>query len=143
VALPAAGPAAGMARRRVRDALASWGLSHLHDTAVLLASELVGNAVRHTQDGGSGLELRLEAAGAWFRIEVTDRDPMLPRPRSPSGMDESGFGFVLVEALADKWGVRETVGGKAVWIELSTEKADEPGDELNAIPACGAASEKG
>jgi anti-sigma regulatory factor (Ser/Thr protein kinase) len=132
-----------MARRRVRDVLASWGLGHLHDTAVLLVSELVGNAVRHTHDGGSGLELRLEAAGTWFRIEVTDCDPMLPRPRSPSGMDESGFGFVLVEALADKWGVRETVGGKAVWIELSTEKADEPGDELNAIPACGAASEKG
>jgi anti-sigma regulatory factor (Ser/Thr protein kinase) len=143
VALPAAGPAAGMARRRVRDALASWGLGHLHDTAVLLASELVGNAVRHTQDGGSGLELRLEAAGTWFRIEVTDRDPMLPRPRSPSGMDESGYGFVLVEALADKWGVRETADGKAVWIELATEKADEPGDELNVIPACGAASEKG
>ena len=143
VALPAAGPAAGMARRRVRDALASWGLSHLHDTAVLLVSELVGNAVRHTRDGGSGLELRLEAAGAWFRIEVTDCDPMLPRPRSPSGMDESGYGFVLVEALADKWGVRETAGGKAVWIELATDKADEPGDELNVIPACGAASEKG
>src|SRR6266536_2740041 len=65
VALPAAGPAAGIARRRVRDALASWGLSHLHDTAVLLASELVGNAVRHTQDGGLGLGLRLEAAGTW------------------------------------------------------------------------------
>jgi anti-sigma regulatory factor (Ser/Thr protein kinase) len=132
-----------MARRRVHDALAAWGLGHLHDTAVLLASELVGNAVRHTQDGGLGLELRLEAAGGWFRIEVTDRDPMLPRPRSPSGMDESGYGFVLVEALADKWGAHETAGGKAVWIELSTEKADEPGDELDAISACGAASEKG
>ena len=50
---------------------------------------------------------------------------------------------MLVEALADKWGVRETATGKAVWIELTTEQADEPGEALNAIPACGAASEKG
>jgi len=39
--------------------------------------------------------------------------------------------------------VRETAAGKAVWIELSTEQADDPGDELSATPACGAASEKG
>ncbi len=45
-ALPAAGQAAGMAWRRVRDALASWGLAHLEETAALLVSELAGNAVR-------------------------------------------------------------------------------------------------
>jgi len=93
-----------MARRRVRDALESWGLRHLEETATLLVSELVGNAVRHARTGGSRLELRLEAAGAWLRIEVSDGDPRPPRPRVPSGLDESGFGFVLVEALADKWG---------------------------------------
>jgi anti-sigma regulatory factor (Ser/Thr protein kinase) len=143
MALPAVGLAAGMARRRVRDTLASWGLRHLDETATLLVSELVSNAVRHARTDGSRLELRLETAGAWLRIEVSDGDPRPPRPRAPSEFDESGFGFVLVEALADKWGVRETAAGKAVWIELNTEQADEPGDALTAIPACGAASEKG
>ena len=143
VALPAAGQAAGMARRRVRDSLALWGLRQLGETATLLVSELVGNAVRHARIDGSRIELRLETAGTWLRIEVSDCDPRPPQPRAPSGLDESGFGFVLVEALADKWGVRETAAGKAVWIELSTEQADDPGDELSATPACGAASEKG
>jgi serine/threonine-protein kinase RsbW len=127
-----------MARRRVRDALESWGLRHLEETATLLVSELVGNAVRHARTGGS----RLEAAGAWLRIEVSDGDPRPPRPRVPSGLDESGFGFVLVEALADKWGVGETATGKAVWIELTTEQADDRENALSAVPA-GAASEKG
>ncbi|SRR6266567_3202052 len=108
-----------------------------------LRAFLVGNAVRHARTDGSRLELRLEAAGTWLRIEVSDGDPRPPQPRAPSGLEESGFGFVLVEALAGKWGVRETAAGKAVWIELTTEQADEPGDELDAIPVCGAASEKG
>ncbi len=111
VALPAAAPAAGMARRRVHDALALWGLGHLDETATLLVSELVGNAVRHARTDESRLELRLEAAGTWLRIEVSDGDPRPPRPRAPAGLEESGFGFVLVEALADKWGERETATG--------------------------------
>ena len=45
--LPAVGQAAGLARRQTRDALASWELGQLEETAVLLVSELVSNAVRH------------------------------------------------------------------------------------------------
>jgi hypothetical protein len=39
-------------------------------------------------------------------------------------LDESGFGFVIVDALADKWGVRETPAGKAVWAELDARQHD-------------------
>src|SRR5580704_13090807 len=83
VALPSAPQAAGLARREVRDALASWGLERLEDTAVLLTSELVGNAVRHSRHGGSELGLRVADTGVWLRIEVTDVDPRPPRPQPP------------------------------------------------------------
>jgi serine/threonine-protein kinase RsbW len=124
VALASAVRAPGVARQATQEALVSWRLAHLEDTAVLLVSELVTNAVRHAQTGGSVLVLRLETAGPWLRIEVHDADPRLPEPRTPAGHDESGFGFVLIEALADKWGVRETAAGKAIWAELDTRRGE-------------------
>ena len=125
--LPAAAHAAGLARRATREALVSWALGHLEETAALLVSELVGNAVRHVRAGAMALELRLETSDGRLRIEVHDADPRPPQPRTPAELDESGFGFVLVQALADGWGVRETASGKAVWAELSTEHIAETG----------------
>jgi anti-sigma regulatory factor (Ser/Thr protein kinase) len=118
--LPTAGRSPGVARQVARDALTSWQLTHLTDTAVLLISELVTNAVLHARADGSGLALSLEIRGRRLRIEVHDGDLRGPRPRVPSGLDESGFGFVLVNSLADNWGVRKTAAGKAVWAELDT-----------------------
>ncbi len=63
--------------------------------------------------------------GSWLRIEVHDTDLRGPKPRTPALFDESGFGFVLVDALADRWGVRETPAGKAVWAELDTRRGGE------------------
>jgi anti-sigma regulatory factor (Ser/Thr protein kinase) len=124
--LPTAGRSPGVARRVARDALTSWQLTHLTDTAVLLISELVTNAVLHARADGSGLALSLEFRGRMLRIEVHDGDLRGPQPRTPSVLDESGFGFVLVNALADDWGVRQTVAGKAVWAELDTRPEREP-----------------
>jgi anti-sigma regulatory factor (Ser/Thr protein kinase) len=124
--LPTAGRSPGVARQVARDALASWQLTHLTDTAVLLISELVTNAVLHARAEGSGLALLLEIRGRRLRIEVHDGDLRGPRPRVPSGLDESGFGFVLVNSLADNWGVRKTAAGKAVWAELDTRLDREP-----------------
>ena len=124
--LPTAGRSPGVAREVARDALMSWELAHLTDTAVLLISELVTNAVLHAKADGSGLALSLEVHGRRLRIEVHDGDLRGPRPRVPSGLDESGFGFVLVNSLADNWGVRKTAAGKAVWAELDTRLDREP-----------------
>src|SRR5258708_38052313 len=85
VTLPAAPQAAAPARQEVRDALTLLGLGRLEDTAVLLASELVGNAVRHARHGGTALELRIPDTRASLRIEVADADPDPPQPHSPAG----------------------------------------------------------
>ncbi len=75
--------------------------------------------VRHARTA-SGVILRFETAGNCLRIEVQDADPRWLQPRTPTGLDESGFGFVLVDTQADKWGVRGTPRGKTVWAELDT-----------------------
>ena len=125
VTLPAGDGAVRLARRVTRDVLARWRLAHVEETAILLVSELVTNAVRHARNTYA-IGLDLEIGETWLRIEVQDADPRWPQPRTPGRFDESGFGLVLVDALAGKWGVRETATGKAVWAELDTRHRDEP-----------------
>ena len=119
--LPAAHPSVWLARQATRVVLTAWRLDHVEETAVLLVSELVTNAVRHAR-GTDVIAVDLQAARTWLRIEIHDTDRHWPQPRVPSGFDESGFGFVLVDALAGTWGVRETESGKAVWAELDTRQ---------------------
>ncbi|PYC71472.1 hypothetical protein C7C46_26800 [Streptomyces tateyamensis] len=118
----AAGEAAALAplRARLRAALGEWGLAELSDTAELLATELVGNALRHTP-AGAVFTARPSGPGR-LRVEVADSSPRLPRPRgrAPAGEPATGGrGLLLVEALAEDWGVRLTGAGKATWFELA------------------------
>ena len=116
--LPATAEAARLARRATGEALLSWGIAHLQEIAGLLVSELVTNAVQHTRRGSRTMVLRLEAGQCTLRIEVEDGDPRRPQPRRPAGLEENGFGFVLIKALSRKWGLRDTATGKAIWAEL-------------------------
>lgn len=124
--LPNTDHAVRQARQATRAALAAWQLAYLEETAVLLVSELVTNAVRHARHT-SVIGLKLKTTETWLRIEIVDADPRWPQLRTPTGFDESGFGFVLVESLAGKWGVHEVAAGKAVWAELDTRPGGEPG----------------
>jgi anti-sigma regulatory factor (Ser/Thr protein kinase) len=123
--LPAARPSVRLARQATRAVLTAWRLEHVEENAVLLVSELVTNAVRHAR-GTDVIAVDLHAARTWLRIEIQDTDRHWPQPRVPAGFEESGFGFVLVDALAGTWGVRETESGKAVWAELDTRQAADP-----------------
>ena len=119
--LPAVNHSVRLSRYATRAVLIAWQLDHVDEAATLLVSELVTNAVRHAR-GTDVVTVDLYAGRTWLRIEVLDTDRHWPQPRIPDGCDESGFGFVLVDALAGNWGVRETEAGKAVWAELDTRQ---------------------
>ena len=76
---------------------------HMEETAVLLVSELVTNAVRHAASTGA-ITLELQVVQTWLRIEAYRCRPGLAVPRTTGEFDESGFGFALVDCLAGKWG---------------------------------------
>jgi anti-sigma regulatory factor (Ser/Thr protein kinase) len=91
------------------------------DVAVLLASELFGNSVRHSGSSAPGETVTVEvrSAGGVIRIQVTDRSgPGVPRLRSPGCDAEGGRGLQLVAALAARWGWRQRGGRTVTWFEL-------------------------
>jgi len=122
--LPACGLPVRLARQVTREVLAAWGLAHVEETAVLLVSELVTNAVRDAASADE-ITLELQVVQTWLRIEAYRCRPGLVMPRTTGEFDELGFEFALVNSLASKWGVRETVTGKTAWAELDVR--GEPG----------------
>jgi anti-anti-sigma regulatory factor/anti-sigma regulatory factor (Ser/Thr protein kinase) len=111
--------AAAAARAFVREVLDYWQLAlpdnTLVDRAVLVASELVTNAVIHAR---TELRLRLELRGDLLHLAVRDGDPrmlvIIPGPEA-----EGGRGLWLVDQLARAWGVnRHPDGGKVIWCTL-------------------------
>ncbi|MET8448943.1 SpoIIE family protein phosphatase [Streptomyces sp. NPDC005209] len=104
----------GQARRLVRAQLLEWGLYDAVDTAELLVSEVVSNAVRH--GGGDRIGLRLVRTDALL-CEVTDDEPALPTLLGAGTHDESGRGLRVVSRLAREWGASAAGHHKTVWFE--------------------------
>nr|WP_231626771.1 ATP-binding protein [Streptomyces apocyni] len=103
-------------RRAVRELLRHWGKPGGSDVAELLTSEIVTNALVHTDDDAV-LTATLGPRG--LRVEVRDFVGRRPRLRVPNADDSThGRGLILVQSLADAWGVRVHGVGKAVWFEL-------------------------
>ncbi|MFE9248338.1 ATP-binding protein [Streptomyces sp. NPDC007088] len=97
---------------------AEWGLSAaLAETTALLVSELVGNAVRHT--GARHFGLRMHRRPGRVRVEVRDPSRGLPCVMPSFGTAVmSGYGLMIVERLAERWGVDLLPVGKKTWFEL-------------------------
>jgi anti-sigma regulatory factor (Ser/Thr protein kinase) len=95
--------------------LEAWGCGELADTACLLASEILTNAVRHAH---TPIGLRLYRAAGDVTVEITDDNTHLPARRLADPDDENGRGLMLVESLASAWGARPTRTGKSVWFTL-------------------------
>ncbi|WP_046500312.1 ATP-binding SpoIIE family protein phosphatase [Streptomyces odonnellii] len=111
----------GRARRLVRDRLLGWSLPDAVETAELMVSELVTNAMNHARSQRVGLRLvRTDA----LLCEVTDDTPAPAALLSARPDDESGRGLRVVSTLAHEWGTSSTAYGKTVWFEQTlTRKA--------------------
>ncbi len=124
VRLPSLPESAWVARRLTQYVLMNqWGLGpQLTEHAVLLVSELVGNAVRHT--GARVFALRLQKGRGRIRVEVRDPSRGLPCLMPVHELDTSGRGLFLVDKLADRWGADLAPRGKTTWFEMRV--ADRP-----------------
>lgn len=120
--LPATAESATVARWLVTDLLRDVADPDALDTAALLTTELVSNAIRHT---GDELALTVRLQAGVLRVGVSDSSHRRPQLVQAGSRDTSGRGLHLVEALADRWGVDPDGRGlgKTVWFELATPPA--------------------
>ncbi|MEV7325678.1 SpoIIE family protein phosphatase [Streptomyces sp. NPDC093970] len=116
--LPARDDAPARARALLRALLRQWRTRDgTRDNVLLLASELVTNAVRFAT---GPVTVRLIRAGPSLLCEVGDTGNGRPRLRRGGLYDDRGRGLHVVHRLSTRWGVRWTDTGKVVWAEVAT-----------------------
>ena len=116
----ATGPAAaGEARSQVRAAIRDWEAPVDPDVAVLLASELVTNAIMH--ETGANITLGIRCFRGRLRVDVYDTSRSFPVVTAAEGDAETGRGLMLVDTLATEWGFYRTPAGKAVYFMLGAD----------------------
>ncbi|MEV7388007.1 SpoIIE family protein phosphatase [Streptomyces sp. NPDC091215] len=118
------------ARQQLRELLHDWGSPDQLDSAVLLVSEMLTNVLVHTDvDALLLAEVSGQAPERRLRVEVTDAGDDLPHKRRPGELASSGRGLVLIELLADAWGVAPRGEGKSIWFELYEGNEGKEGEE--------------
>ncbi|MFI2350506.1 SpoIIE family protein phosphatase [Streptomyces sp. NPDC019443] len=123
------------ARQQLRELLHDWTDAEQIDSAVLMVSEMVTNVLVHT-DGHALLvaEVARGDAARRLRVEVADTSDELPHRRRPGEMASSGRGLLLMEVLADAWGVDPRGEGKSIWFELYEPTAPETDPDPDPDP---------
>ena len=128
--LPATAEAVPRARQRTRSVLGEWRLEVIAETAELLVSELVTNAVKASDGlpssiGTPPVRLLLAAGHHCALVQVWDASSHMPAvPSVPDPLDaEHGRGLLLVETLSAGYGVYRSAGiGKVVWCVVETPR---------------------
>jgi anti-sigma regulatory factor (Ser/Thr protein kinase) len=86
----------------------------------LLVSELVTNSLRHAGLADPGIRLSIQVGANAIRVRVSDRGPGFePRVRPPHAGQRRGWGLLLVDRLADRWGTHPG-DPSSVWFEMPT-----------------------
>ncbi|WSF65763.1 SpoIIE family protein phosphatase [Streptomyces sp. NBC_01352] len=126
------------ARRFTARTLRRWKTEEAADTVLLVVSELVTNALVHTQ-GPVRVDLTLR--GDRVRVSVSDSSPRAPaKPVIVDWESTGGRGLLLVEAMSDSFGSMPVAGGKQVWSEIAVPRSEsapadsEPRPERGVLP---------
>lgn len=116
----AGGPHAPARARAWLQSATSWLPRELESNLLLLTSELVNNSVTHGKAGGQDvIEIEVRATPRGVRAQVSDSgEGFAPGERTLATDEPGGWGLVLVERVADSWGV-ERNGRTSVWFELA------------------------
>jgi anti-sigma regulatory factor (Ser/Thr protein kinase) len=112
---------AAKVRRSIADDLSGYAITQeCVDDIVLVASELVGNAVvhAHTDATHDALDVSWDVEPDVVVIRVLDGSPDLPLRRSTDNRAKGGRGLSIVAAIALDWGVRRSGTGKLVWARV-------------------------
>ncbi|HET6360088.1 SpoIIE family protein phosphatase [Streptomyces sp.] len=105
------------ARRFTSRTLRSWQVTEEADTILLIVSELVTNALVHTQ---GQVRLDFTLAGARLRVAVSDTSPRAPvKPSNVNWDATGGRGILLVQAVSASYGSVPLSGGKQVWADVA------------------------
>jgi anti-sigma regulatory factor (Ser/Thr protein kinase) len=138
--LEAAFAAVSLSREFIRKTLGDWQLSDQIDTAELMVSELVTNAVKSTsvmdaapKQGDIGVQLRAMETKLYVEVwDGGDGSPAIPEQALDA---EGGRGLFLVQALSKRWGIyRPAVGGKIIWSELTLAEPVKPPLLIEELP---------
>jgi anti-sigma regulatory factor (Ser/Thr protein kinase) len=89
-------------------------------TAVLLTSELVTNAVLHT---ATDVTVTARVGREGVRVEVADGSRQAPSLKDYGTEAATGRGLTVLDSLADEWGTTVDELGKVVWFELGPVSA--------------------
>jgi anti-sigma regulatory factor (Ser/Thr protein kinase) len=121
-----AASSAALVRQHLEQELRESGSSaEFIDDTLLVASELVANAVRHAPAGESGdLEVIWNLDEHGITIRVGDGSSQLPSAHHPSVRDTHGRGLTIIAALSDEWGVDKDGAGKQVWAHVPRARSD-------------------
>ena len=116
----AGGPRAPERARAWLQSAADWLPDEVGRNLLLLTCELVNNSVLHGRAGERDMiEIELHRTETGVRAEVTDTGPgFAPRERDKDLDEPGGWGLVLVESIAKRWGV-ERDRRTRVWFELA------------------------
>jgi hypothetical protein len=115
IMLPSSPASSAAARAFVRSTCARWGLDGVREDALIVATELVENALRHSC---GPVRLRLELRRGMLSVAVQDGSPRPAVLREAAHEALPSTGLHIVACLSRAWGSMPTADGKVVWATL-------------------------